>query len=207
MQDQNSKLIDTSIDTRDIVYNKGVQKGLELNNQRVDAVQKRLDNSNRNMSDLAKRNDAMSADLSQMGDVLKQNTESNNTTNQSLQKLLRNGFYVHTDNVTKSVAEEFQRITGKSIDSFITDATRQEIQRERVEVNQASRDNQLLANASEKATRENIAAVNSLAGFINVWLAEFAIILGTTISTPGLWRYLVLIATTAVAVLFNEHQN
>lgn len=207
MTAQNSKLLDTAIDTRNIAYSDGLKDNLQGAKQRIDALQKRMDNSTRSMSDIAKQNDAMNSDFKQIGQTLNESTKAINNNTSTLVNLLRNGFWVRTKNVTESVATEFQRITGKSIDSFITDAVHQELQKNVKETKQANNNAQLLANECRKSVQQNISIVNALAGFINIWLIEFAIILLSTIATPGPWKFLTVIATTSIALLYNSHNR
>ena len=207
MTAQNSKLLDTAIDTRNIAYSDGLKDNLNGANQRIDALQKRMDNSTRNMSDIAKQNDAMNSDFKQIGQTLNESTKAINNNTSTLVNLLRNGFWVRTKHVTESVANEFQRITGKSIDSFITDAVHQELQKDVNEAKQANNHAQLLVDECRKSVQQNISIVNALAGFINIWLVEFAIILLSTLATPGPWKFLTVIATTSIALLYNSHNR
>lgn len=207
MTAQNSKLLDTAIDTRNIAYSDGLKDNLQGAKQRIDALQKRMDNSTRSMSDIAKQNDAMNSDFKQIGQTLNESTKAINNNTSTLVNLLRNGFWVRTKNVTESVATEFQRITGKSIDSFITDAVHQELQKNVKETKQANNNAQLLANECRKSVQQNISIVNALAGFINIWLIEFTIILLSTIATPGPWKFLTVIATTSIALLYNSRNR
>lgn len=207
MTAQNSKLLNTAIDTRNIAYSDGLKDNLQGANQRIDALQKRMDNSTRNMSDIAKQNDAMNSDFKQIGQTLNESTKAINNNTSTLVNLLRNGFWVRTKHVTESVANEFQRITGKSIDSFITDAVHQELQKDVNEAKQANNNAQLLVDECRKSVQQNISIVNALAGFINIWLVEFAIILLSTLATPGPWKFLTVIATTSIALLYNTYNK
>ena len=47
--------------------------------------------------------------------------------------------------------------------------------------------------------------IKTLQRSINIWLVEFAIILGATMATPGLWKYLMLIATSLGVIVFNNY--
>lgn len=209
MQDQTSKILNSATDTRDIVYNEGLKDNLKGAKQKIDALQKRMDNSNRNMSDIAKRNDAMSADFKQIGETLNQSTQAINTNSSWLKRLINNGFYVTTKDVTKSVADEFQEIIGKPLNSFLTDTIQKKLRTELrssvSQASQASEDAQVLANNVRALTQQNIKMLKSLKQSINIWLVEFAIILGATMATPGLWKYLMLIATSLGAIVFNNY--
>ncbi|WP_152718119.1 hypothetical protein [Limosilactobacillus reuteri] len=209
MQDQTSKLLSTASDTRDIVYNEGLKDNLKGANQRIDALQKRMDNSTRNMSDIAKRNDAMSADFRQIGETLNQSTQAINANSSWLKRVIDNGFYVTTKQVTQSVAREFEEIIGKPLDSFLTDAIQQKLNAELhssiSQTNQARDDVQVLANNVEAATQQNMEIIKSLKESINLWIIEFSIILGATLATPGLWKILMLLATSLGAIVFNNH--
>ena len=209
MQDQTSKILNSATDTRDIVYNEGLKDNLKGAKQKIDALQKRMDNSNRNMSDIAKRNDAMSADFKQIGETLNQSTQAINTNSSWLKRLINNGFYVTTKDVTKSVADEFQEIIGKPLNSFLTDTIQKKLRTELrssvSQASQASEDAQVLANNVRALTQQNIKMLKSLKQSINIWLVEFTIILGATMATPGLWKYLMLIATSLGAIVFNNY--
>lgn len=209
MQDQTSKLLNSATDTRDIVYNEGLKDNLKGANQRIDALQKRMDNSTRSMSDIAKQNDAMNADFKQIGETLNQSTQAINTNSSWLKRVINNGFYVTTQKVTESVAREFEEIIGKPLDSFLTDAIQQKLQAElQTALSQASQsraDVQVLANEVEDATRQNIEIIKSLRKSINLWIIEFSIILGATLATPGLWKVLMLLATSFGVIVFNDY--
>lgn len=209
MQAQTSKLLNSATDTRDIVYNEGLKDNLKGANQRIDALQKRMDNSTRSMSDIAKQNDAMNADFKQIGETLNQSTQAINTNSSWLKRLINNGFYVTTKDVTKSVADEFQEIIGKPLNSFLTDTIQKKLRTELrssvSQASQASEDAQVLANNVRALTQQNIKMLKSLKQSINIWLVEFAIILGATMATPGLWKYLMLIATSLGAIVFNNY--
>ncbi|MDM8246983.1 hypothetical protein QUW40_10270 [Collinsella tanakaei] len=209
MQDQTSKLLNSATDTRDIVYNEGLKDNLRGANQRIDALQKRMDNSTRSMSDIAKQNDAMNADFKQIGETLNQSTQAINTNSSWLKRVINNGFYVTTQKVTESVAREFEEIIGKPLDSFLTDAIQQKLQAElQTALSQASQsraDVQVLANEVEDATRQNIEIIKSLRKSINLWIIEFSIILGATLATPGLWKVLMLLATSFGVIVFNDY--
>lgn len=209
MQAQTSKLLNSATDTRDIVYNEGLKDNLKGANQRIDALQKRMDNSTRSMSDIAKQNDAMNADFKQIGETLNQSTQAINTNSSWLKRVINNGFYVTTQKVTESVAREFEEIVGKPLDSFLTDAIQQKLQAElQTALSQASQsraDVQVLANEVEDATRQNIEIIKSLRKSINLWIIEFSIILGATLATPGLWKVLMLLATSFGVIVFNDY--
>ncbi|WP_283622132.1 hypothetical protein [Limosilactobacillus avium] len=209
MQAQTSKLLNSATDTRDIVYNEGLKDNLKGANQRIDALQKRMDNSTRSMSDIAKQNDAMNADFKQIGETLNQSTQAINTNSSWLKRVINNGFYVTTQKVTESVAREFEGIIGKPLDSFLTDAIQQKLQAElQTALSQASQsraDVQVLANEVEDATRQNIEIIKSLRKSINLWIIEFSIILGATLATPGLWKVLMLLATSFGVIVFNDY--
>lgn len=209
MQAQTSKLLNSATDTRDIVYNEGLKDNLKGANQRIDALQKRMDNSTRSMSDIAKQNDAMNADFKQIGETLNQSTQAINTNSSWLKRVINNGFYVTTQKVTESVAHEFEEIIGKPLDSFLTDAIQQKLQAElQTALSQASQsraDVQVLANEVEDATRQNIEIIKSLRKSINLWIIEFSIILGATLATPGLWKVLMLLATSFGVIVFNDY--
>ena len=209
MQAQTSKLLNSATDTRDIVYNEGLKDNLKGANQRIDALQKRMDNSTRSMSDIAKQNDAMNADFKQIGETLNQSTQAINTNSSWLKRVINNGFYVTTQKVTESVAREFEEIIGKPLDSFLTDAIQQKLQAElQTALSQASQsraDVQVLANEVEDATRQNIEIIKSLRKSINLWIIEFSIILGATLATPGLWKVLMLLATSFGVIVFNDY--
>lgn len=209
MQAQTSKLLNSATDTRDIVYNEGLKDNLKGANQRIDALQKRMDNSTRSMSDIAKQNDAMNADFKQIGETLNQSTQAINTNSSWLKRVINNGFYVTTQKVTESVAREFEEIIGKPLDSFLTDAIQQKLQAELqtalLQASQSRADVQVLANEVEDATRQNIEIIKSLRKSINLWIIEFSIILGATLATPGLWKVLMLLATSFGVIVFNDY--
>ena len=211
MRDQTSRLLDSATDTRDIVYNEGLKDNLQGAKQQIDALQKRMDNSTRSMSDIARQNDAMNADFREIGETLNRSTQAINTNSTWIKRIIQSGFYVNTKKVTESVAREFEEIIGKPIDAFLSDSLqaklRIELQSAVSEANQAQANALVIANEVKAAAQQNAQTSKSLKHSINVWLLEFAIILGLTIATPGWWKYLMLIAATLAAIVFNNHQE
>ena len=209
MQAQTSKLLNSATDTRDIVYNEGLKDNLKGANQRIDALQKRMDNSTRSMSDIAKQNDAMNADFKQIGETLNQSTQAINNNTICLNRVLTNGFNIHTTDVTKSVAQEFEEVIGKPLSTFLSEKLLQELRFKLKtsvsQANQAQADTQVLANEVREVTQQNVMTIKTLQRSINIWLVEFAIILGATMATPGLWKYLMLIATSLGVIVFNNY--
>ena len=209
MRAQTSKLLNSATDTRDIVYNEGLKDNLKGANQRIDALQKRMDNSTRSMSDIAKQNDAMNADFKQIGETLNQSTQAINNNTNCLKRVLTNGFNIHTTDVTKSVAQEFEEVIGKPLSTFLSEKLLQELRFKLKtsvsQANQAQADTQVLANEVREVTQQNVMTIKTLQRSINIWLVEFAIILGATMATPGLWKYLMLIATSLGVIVFNNY--
>lgn len=206
MTAQSSKIMDTAIDTRNIAYSDGLRDGLDGTKQRVAGLEARLDNNNRSMGEISRRNDAMSADFKAIGGTLKKVTEATNNNNNFLRRALSAGFQIHTDQVTKSVANEFAKITGKSIDQFITEAVYQKLQENVNDAKQANQDANHMAKSTKESAQQIINAINVLASFINIWFIEFAIIVTATIITPGLWKILTVITTVLASILYNQTQ-
>lgn len=70
MSDQTSKLIEVAKSTRDIAYNNGLQADITNTRQLVDAMQKRQDTANVHMNEVTRQNEAMNADLKQIGPAI-----------------------------------------------------------------------------------------------------------------------------------------
>lgn len=205
MQDQTSRLIKATTDMRDVAYSKGLTDDITNTRQQVRGIQDRLDNSNRNMGDLARQNDAMAADFKAIGKTLEAVTKSVNTNNSNLYWLYKNGLTVHTDDVTKSVSEEYKKVTGMSITEVINTNVVQELKKYMLEAKQASKTAERLAQTTINATKINIETSKQLNKSINTYLIEFAVILLLTIATPGPFKILTTIATTAVSYIFNKY--
>lgn len=205
MQDQTSKMIKVTTDLRDISYNKGLTDDITNTRQKVEGIQDRLNNSNRNMGDLARQNDAMAADFKAIGKNLQASTNAVNTNNGLFQRLFKQGFQIHSDDVTKSVSQEFKEITGKSIDGFIKEKIVQELKQYFQQAQKERLSAQHAASAAINATNANVAAFRQLHHYMTYYLIEFAGILLLTTATPGLWKLLTVTATTAVSIIFNSY--
>ena len=104
MSNQTSKLVDVAKSTRDIAYNNGLQADITQTRQQVDALQKRQDMSNIHMDEVTRQNEAMNADLKQIGPAISKVVDAQNKNSEILSRALAHGFHVKTDKVTIGVS-------------------------------------------------------------------------------------------------------
>ena len=148
VRNQGNEVIKTAVDTQNIAFNAGVQNNLNGVSQKVDAFQIRLDNQTRKKSDVARANDAMYSDLKGMSDNIRSNTISNNRIAGVIKSLLLGGIQVSTTDVTRSVIDDLNKITGYSIDGLIKDAVYDELERRVKDVKQAQKKAEKAENAA-----------------------------------------------------------
>ena len=126
VRNQSDKQIKASIDGRNIAYNAGTQDSIRGLRQQVDGFQIRMDNQTRNVSDIVRENDALNADLKGISKNLQSNTISNNRVAGVIKSLLLGGIQVSTTDVTRSVVDDLNKITGYSIASLIKGAVHED---------------------------------------------------------------------------------
>ena len=71
------------------------------------------------MNEVTRQNEAMNADLKQVGPAMMKITDAVNNNSNVLNEVLNRGFHIHTTEVTQSVADEFAKITGVTIQEFV----------------------------------------------------------------------------------------
>jgi hypothetical protein len=155
------------------------------------------------MGEIARRNDAMSADFKAIGKTLSASTKAINTNTSNLYWLLKDGIKIHTNDITKSVVEEFERLSGQSYQSLVSNTIINALKKDINDAKQANVNTQLLAETVVNATNINNRLIKQLKKKINIYLIEFSGILLLTLATPGWWKLLTTIATTAIAYIFN----
>lgn len=211
VQNQGNEVIKTAVDTQNIAFNAGVQNNLNGVSQKVDAFQIRLDNQTRNMSDVARTNDAMYADLKGMSDNIRSNTISNNRIAGVIKSLLLGGIQVSTTDVTRSVIDDLNKITGYSIDGLIKDAVYDELERRVKDVKQAQKKAEKAENASSFRAKqcEKYAAKTDMLDYnisrcINRVLFELFIGLAIAAVVPGWWKAPAIMTVAIISWLFNK---
>ena len=207
MRDQTSKMIDVAKSTRDIAYNQGVQADVAGVRQQVDALQKRQDMSNVHMNEVTRQNEAMNADLKQVGPAMMKVTQAQNRNSDILTRALNDGFKIHTDQVTKSVADEFAMITGYTVDEFIHNEVVKSINNRLTEVKQASLSAKLASEACKDALHDNYRLAHYFSDMMNIFLIELVIIVVSSLAFPGWWKLPVIILEVVVSWLINNKVN
>ena len=149
----------------------------------------------------------MNTDFKQIGKTLAESTKAINTNNQNLVWLYRNGIKIHTDDITKSVIEEFERISGQSYESLVSNTIIQKLKEYFEETKQASATSRLMARTTVNATNANYEAINQFKKDMNLYLLEFSLILLLTIATPGWFKAITTVATTAIAYIFDSRKD
>ncbi len=211
VRNQGNEVIKTAVDTQNIAFNAGVQNNLNGVSQKVDAFQIRLDNQTRNMSDVARTNDAMYADLKGMSDNIRSNTISNNRIAGVIKSLLLGGIQVSTTDVTRSVIDDLNKITGYSIDGLIKDAVYDELERRVKDVKQAQKKAEKAENAASFRAKqcEKYAAKTDMLDYnisrcINRVLFELFIGLAIATVVPGWWKAPAIMTVAIISWLFNK---
>lgn len=211
VQNQSNEVIKTAVDTQNIAFNAGVQNNLNGVSQKVDAFQIRLDNQTRNMSDVARANDAMYSDLKGMSDNIRSNTISNNRIAGVIKSLLLGGIQVSTTDVTRSVIDDLNKITGYSIDGLIKDVVYDELERRVKDVKQAQKKAEKAENAASFRAKqcEKYAAKTDMLDYnisrcINRVLFELFIGLAIAAVVPGWWKAPAIMTVAIISWLFNK---
>lgn len=200
MRDQTSKMLNVAKSTRDIAYNQGVQDDVAGVRQQVDALQKRQDMSNIHMSEVTRQNEAMNADLKQIGPAMMKVTQSQNRNSD----ILTNGFQIHTEQVTKSVAGEFAAITGFTIEQFIHNEVVKTLNNYISEAKKASLSSQLAAKASKDVLNENNRLAHYYGDMMDIFIIELAIIMISALAFPGWWKLPAITLTVIGSIIFNS---
>lgn len=205
MSDQTSKLIDVAKSTRDIAYNNGLQADITGTKQQVEALQKRQDISNVHMDEVTRQNEAMNADLKQIGPAIEKVVNAQNNNSKILNRALTNGFFVHTEAITTSVAAEFSKLTGYTIDEFFENKIISKMNSYIFEAKKAK----LTAIEASQTAVEAIQQISSLVQvFINlmtILVLEFGIIVGITIVLPSWWKLGGLIVAVYGSIKLNGY--
>lgn len=201
MSDQTSKMIEAAKNTRDIAYNQGLQDDITGVRQQVDALQKRQDMSNVHMDEVTRQNEAMNADLKQVGPAMMKIAKAQNLNTDVLNRALTHGFQIHTDQVTKSVANEFEAITGFTVQEFIHNEVVKELNAYLDESKKASLSSKLAAKQSNEILAQNNQLAHYFGDMMNIFIIELAIIVISSLAFSGWWR-LPAIALTVIGSLF-----
>lgn len=204
MRDQTSKMLDVAKSTRDIAYSKGVQDDVAGVRQQVDALQKRQDMSNVHMNEVTRQNEAMNADLKQVGPAMMKVTKAQNRNSDILNRALTNGFQVHTDQVTKSVADEFASITGFTVERFIHNEVIKSLNNHINEAKKASLGAQLAARQSKEVLSQNDKLAHYFGDMMNIFIIELVIIVVSALAFPGWWKLPVIILTVIGSLIINS---
>lgn len=203
MSDQTSKMIEAAKNTRDIAYNQGLKDDITGVRQQVDALQKRQDMSNVHMDEVTRQNEAMNADLKQVGPAMMKIAKAQNRNSDVLNRALTYGFQVHTDQVTKSVANEFAEITGFTIQQFIHNEVVKSLNAYIAESKQASLSSQLAAKQSKDVLNQNNRLAHYFGDMMNIFIIELAIIIVSSMAFPGWWRLPAIALTVIGSLIFN----
>lgn len=205
MSNQTSRLIDVAKSTRDIAYNNGLQADITGTRQQVDALQKRQDISNIHMDEVTRQNEALNADLKQIGPAIEKVVKAQNKNSNVLSRALAHGFYVHTDAVTNSVASEFKKFTGFTIGEFLKNEIINQISDSVYEAKKAKLSAIQAAQAAEEAVQKMATLVYWFARLMMVLVAELGVIIGVALLLPGWWKLAGLVVTVIISVTIDYH--
>lgn len=205
MADQTTKLIDVAKDTRTIAYNQGLQADITGTKQQVDAIQKRQDISNIHMSEVTRQNEAMNADLRQIGPALDKAIKAQNNNSDILNRALVHGFHIHTEAVTIAVKAEFQKMTGFTIDEFLRNQIVKGMKDNICEAKEAKLTALQAAQEAEEALEKVSVMIQRFEKLMTTLVIELGVIIGVTLLLPGPWKIIGLLVTVAGSVVTNHY--
>ncbi|MCC4399044.1 hypothetical protein R2J99_02215 [Limosilactobacillus reuteri] len=205
MSDQTSKLIEVAKSTRDIAYNNGLQADITNTRQLVDAMQKRQDTANVHMNEVTRQNEAMNADLKQIGPAIAKVVKAQNHNSEILNKALINGFHIHTNEVTESVANEFKKLTGFTINEFLQNEIIKQININVYEAKKAKLSAIQAAQVTEEVLHKIALLIQRFISFISVLVFELGLIIACAIMLPGWWKLIGLIVTISASAILNYY--
>lgn len=198
-------MIEVVVNIRKVAYSDGIKDDITSTRQQVDALQKRQDTANIHMDEVTRQNEAMNADLKQMGPVINNAIKAQNKNSRILLRALTDGLVIKTDRVTSSVIQEFQKLTGVTIDQFLKNEIIAGINSN---VYQAGKDADKATQASQQAQnvlKKFTSLIQTALSLMTVLVVEFAVIVVAAVVVPGWWKLLGLLITTGGAVLINYH--
>lgn len=191
LQDQTSKVVKTVTDAHDIGYGDGLGKRVDALSQKYDGLETNINIRENKLDQKTQQYVAKLADLDQIGKYLQKYTKTINSQQVPVMRQLilamQEGITVDSSQVTQSVYEEFQRITGETIDSVIKTSVSDGFKKDRHEAQQASSSAQLAADRAEYSVNQLNHYIQQLKrlGYFLIIEAMIAILLLTIV--PGGW--------------------
>lgn len=126
LQDQTSKVTQTVTDAHDIGYGDGLGKRVDALSQKYDGLETNINLRENRLDQKTQQYIAKLADLNQIGRYLQTYTKTINQQQVPVMRQLilamQQGITIDTSNVTKSVYQEFQALTGHTIQEVIKTA-------------------------------------------------------------------------------------
>lgn len=191
LQDQTSKVTQTVTDAHDIGYGDGLGKRVDALSQKYDGLETNINLRENRLYQKTQQYIAKLADLNQIGRYLQTYTKTINQQQVPVMRQLilamQQGITIDTSNVTKSVYQEFQALTGHTIQEVIKTAVSDGFKKDRHIAQKASESAQLSADVAENAVTKLEQSIHKLK-----WLSYFliveamlAILLVTVV--PGGW--------------------
>lgn len=205
MSDQTSKVIEITKSTHDIAYNKGLQADITNTRQIVDALQKRQDTANVHMDEVTRQNEAMNADLKQIGPAIAKVVKAQNNNSDILNRALVHGFFVHTTDVTKSVVKEFKELTGFTINEFLQNEIIKQINANVYEAKQAKISAIKEAQVAEEALKKETLLIQMFTLLMSVLVFELGVIITIGIVLPGWWKLIGLVIAVGIFAILNHY--
>ena len=205
MSNQTSKLVDVAKSTRDIAYNNGLQADITQTRQQVDALQKRQDMSNIHMDEVTRQNEAMNADLKQIGPAISKVVDAQNKNSEILSRALAHGFHVNTDKVTIAVSNEFKKITGFTINKFLQNEIVKGMNNNIYEAMQAKLTAIQAAQMAEEALEKVSNLINYFASLMVILVVELGVIVVVGLILPGGWKVVGIVVAVAGAGVINHY--
>lgn len=205
MSNQTSKLVDVAKSTRDIAYNNGLQADITQTRQQVDALQKRQDMSNIHMDEVTRQNEAMNADLKQIGPAISKVVDAQNKNSEILSRALAHGFHVNTDKVTIAVSNEFKKITGFTINKFLQNEIVKGMNNNIYEAMQAKLTAIQAAQMAEEALEKVSNLINYFASLMVILVVELGVIVVVGLILPGWWKVVGIVVAVAGAGVINHY--
>lgn len=211
LKDQTSKVVNAVTNAKDIGYNEGLGKRVDDVVNQFEGIKIDYHNSKLDLNSAARQNKIMNADFKNAAKHLEDNT---NCINQQLVPTIRQlighlaqGIKYQPGPVAKDVSHIFTSTTGKTVDQVISKEVKNKLVDVQADTKQASADAMKyaeIAQASVMQINEDIAEFKQL---LQMYLIEFAILLGLVIVTPGWFKIITLMLTVTVILLFNNWFN
>lgn len=116
-----------------------------------------------------------------------------------------NGFHIHTNEVTESVANEFKKFTGLTINEFLQNEIIKQININVYEAKKAKLSAIQAEQVAEEVLHKIALLIQRFISFVSVLILELGLIIASVIMLPGWWKLIGLIVTISVSAILNYY--